>query len=146
MNSFSDLLAIDATIQVKIELIPRMDKDAPWCVLRINGDTLWNNRLANPWSCTVPLPLLDPLCLEISLREKVYQQHTETGIMIDKISIDGFDIIPRWTGKASYINDHDHVSPTSYLGFNGTWKLEIEEPFYRWRHRVLGYGWLLDPY
>lgn len=27
----------------------------------------------------------------------------------------------------------------------GMWRLTLDEPFYRWRHRVTGQGWLFKP-
>lgn len=27
----------------------------------------------------------------------------------------------------------------------GHWRITLHEPFYRWRHRVTGQGWLLEP-
>jgi hypothetical protein len=46
---------------------------------------------------------------------------------------------------ATYKNDQNVTQPTNYLGFNGTWNLKINEPFYRWRHNITGQGWLLEP-
>jgi len=45
----------------------------------------------------------------------------------DTVLIDGVEILPKY----------------SYMSNNGT--LEINEPFYRWYHRVSGQGWLLEP-
>lgn len=28
---------------------------------------------------------------------------------------------------------------------DGTWNMCLDEPFYHWRHRVTGQGWLLEP-
>lgn len=28
---------------------------------------------------------------------------------------------------------------------DGMWRISLHEPFYRWRHRVTGQGWLLEP-
>ena len=76
---------------------------------------------------------------------KQYDQYRETAVIIDQLAIDGFDIIPTWTQLATYHNDHDSRGPTAYLGFNGTWRLQIDRPFYQWRHAVTGLGWLLAP-
>jgi len=45
----------------------------------------------------------------------------------DTVTVDGIEILPTY----------------SYLATNG--KLVIDEPFYRWYHRVSGQGWLLVP-
>ena len=44
-----------------------------------------------------------------------------------KISVDGMDVI-----DFGYWN-------------HNTWIMKLDEPFYRWRHRVTGQGWLLEP-
>ena len=46
----------------------------------------------------------------------------------DTVTVDGVDILPKYV----------------YLAINGT--LAINEPFYRWYHRVSDQGWLLTPH
>jgi len=46
----------------------------------------------------------------------------------DTVTVDGVDILPKYV----------------YLAINGT--LVINEPFYRWYHRVSNQGWLLTPH
>jgi hypothetical protein len=46
----------------------------------------------------------------------------------DTVTVDGVDILPKYV----------------YLAINGT--LTINEPFYRWYHRVSNQGWLLTPH
>lgn len=37
--------------------------------------------------------------------------------------------------------------PITDFGYDsqGLWRITLHEPFYRWRHRVTGQGWLLAP-
>jgi hypothetical protein len=91
------------------------------------------------------VPLLDPIKIEIGMSNKKYNQNLETAVIIDSVCIDGFEITPNYTHLANYQNERNIDNPTSYLGFNGVWKLTIPEPFYRWQHRVTGQGWLLEP-
>ena len=46
----------------------------------------------------------------------------------DTVTVDGIDILPRY----------------QYLAINS--KFAINEPFYRWYHRVSDQGWLLTPH
>ena len=46
----------------------------------------------------------------------------------DTVTVDGVDILPKYV----------------YLAINDT--LAINEPFYRWYHRVSVQGWLLTPH
>jgi hypothetical protein len=46
----------------------------------------------------------------------------------DIVTVDSIDVLPKY----------------SYLAING--QLIIDEPFYRWYHRVSAQGWLLTPH
>lgn len=35
-----------------------------------------------------------------------------------------------------------YLSPHTYLGWNGTWRLEFSTPIFTWMHGVLGMGWI----
>jgi hypothetical protein len=93
----------------------------------------------------ISVDVLDHIDISIGMRDKIYSAEKETAILIDSIKIDGFEIVPSWTQLAEYINERNFTGPTSYLGFNGTWRLSIQEPFYQWKHRITGQGWLLHP-
>ena len=77
------------------------------------------------------------------MSDKDYSVEKETAILIDSVIIDGLEIIPNKTHLAYYFNERNIDSPTSYLGFNGTWRLQINEPFYLWQHRIIVQGLLL---
>jgi hypothetical protein len=59
--------------------------------------------------------------------------------------IEGFEIMPSQTHLATYRNERNITNPTSSLEFNGIWQIKIDEPFYNWRHRITGQGYLLEP-
>jgi hypothetical protein len=142
MNQFSDLLDIREHLLINLRLGVI---GTPLTHVRINGQTHCQSRLDRTWIRDIRLSLLDPVMIEIELREKNYSQSQETAILIESLSIDDFEIVPQWTQLASYANDHDFIGPTTYLGFNGVWRLDIPAPFYQWRHRTLNLGWLLEP-
>lgn len=145
MNHFLDLLDIDPKIDVRIILSPINENGDPVASVRINDNVLYQGPLSDILDKTLRVGLLDPIEIEIGLKDKNYSMDKETAIVIDQISIDKFDLIPDYTHLATYQNSHNEPGPTSYLGFNGVWKLSIPGPFYRWRHRVTGQGWLLEP-
>lgn len=144
MKNFLDLQDTDLEIKVSVQVTPILDGGAPWLSLVINDRCFFNDWLKQPVTAYSLISLLEPIDICITMKYKVYG-HKETAVMIDALQIDKFDLVPRWTHLARYDNDHDIQSPTSYLGFNGTWRLQIPEPFYRWRHKVTGQGWLLEP-
>jgi hypothetical protein len=142
MKNFLDLLATDPQLDLVISVIPVGVPDAE---IWINQDLLHQGHVSGTLDISVKLPLLSAFSISVKLKNKIYQSASETAIVLNRVSIDGFDIIPAWTHLACYTNDHHMDDPTSYLGFNGEWKLEIPEPFYQWRHKVTGQGWLLNP-
>jgi hypothetical protein len=145
MNNFSELLATDTDIEVAICVAPCCDNGAPICQIQINDNVLYDDLLISTQRLTYQANLLDPIKIQISMNGKIYSADQETGIKLDRVAIDGFDIVPKWTHLAQYQNDHSMTDPVGYLGYNGNWILDIKEPFYRWRHRVTGQGWLLEP-
>lgn len=133
MNNYLDLLDIDTDLRLSIDLSLVGNPDY---TIKINGhlvDTIIDYRL----------PLLEPMVIEIELRNKTYTHEYETAVIINDLSIDNVNIIPTYNHTVNYINDHDFKEPTNYLGFNGKWTLTIDCPFYHWLHQAQAQGWLL---
>lgn len=146
MKNFSDLLVTDSSIAVILRLQPIVTNDEPSCKVCINDTVLYDNNLSDHVELKLALNLHENISIAISIQNKKYSSEKETAIIIQDLLIDDFNVVPGWTHLAAYINDHHYNEPTSYLGFNGTWRLDIGGPFYAWRHRVTGQGWLLTPY
>ncbi len=146
MKTFSDLLATDHYITVRVTLKSIKHNGAPGATVRVNNMITEFIQLTETSVVTEYIDdLSDPIDIEISMCDKIYDEHKETAVIIDSISIDGFEIVPNWTHLAEYNSERGPQGPTSYLGFNGSWRLHIDQPFYQWRHRVTGQGWLLEP-
>lgn len=145
MKNFSELLATETVIPVSVAIEPITYNGDPHAWIVINGLTVYRNSLSFPISVTVDIPLLEPIDIEIGMSDKIYNEQAETAVIIKSICIDNFEIVPNYTQWAQYQNERDFNSPTSYLGFNGTWRLSTAEPFYQWHHRITGQGWLLEP-
>lgn len=145
MKNFSELLATDISISINVKIEPIVNNGEPTAWIIINQHTVYHNRLSSMISVTVDVPLLAPIDIEIGMSGKTHSKHAETAVIIQSICIDNFEIVPNYTQLACYQNEQNFDSPTSYLGFNGAWRLCIDEPFYRWHHRVTGQGWLLEP-
>ena len=142
MKNFSDLLATDLKLDLVMSVAP---VGMPDVEISINQNLMHQGLLQDTFTVDQQLPLRPGLIISVRLKNKIYGSGPDTAVVLKQISIDGFDIIPAWTQLAEYVNDHDNTDPTSYLGFNGEWKLEIPEPFYQWRHHITGQGWLLRP-
>ena len=134
MKTYSDLLDTSSELEIILSLNTIGDPDY---TVSLNGIS-FNDKKISYLS-----PLLDPVVLEIELKNKVYTLDYETAIVIESLTIDNIPVLPKFDYLATYINDHQYNDPTSYLGFNGKWKLSISKPFYHWLHEIKGQGWLL---
>jgi len=139
MNRYSDLTAIDTTVLVRIQLSPVGRAN---CWLRVNHDLIGYTALSDTIILDYRVGLLDTINICVELYNKDYGA-VETAIIIDNISVDNIDIIPKFDYLAQYNNDHNNDDPTSYLGFNGKCTLTIDRPFYQWLHQAQNQGWLI---
>jgi hypothetical protein len=90
--------------------------------LEVYGGLVGNNTFLKE------LPLTDPIRIKIIV-DRTHPQAIE----IIKLSIDGYEILPKYLNQAN--------PPTNYLDFTGTWIFEINN-FYSWHHNITGQGWI----
>ena len=140
MKTYSDLQDISPYLDISIKLRP---VGLPNIWVRVNHEVIGYTALSEPIILNYQVGLSDNINTSIELYNKDYNNITETAVIIDNIIVDNIDIIPRYDYLAEYINDHDFINPTNYLGFNGKWSLTINQPFYHWLHKHSGQGWLL---
>jgi hypothetical protein len=140
MKTYSDLQGIDTQLHLQLQLEP---VGSPTVLVSINGIQHNNSILTKPIMINRLLPLLDTINIEIILSDKHYTTEYETAVIIKQLSIDNIDITPKYDYLAEYTNDHHNNNPTSYLGFNGKWRLTFDRPFYHWLHQQSGQGWLI---
>jgi len=146
MKNFYDLPDTDQ-IKINLDLCvePMFAEAGPHCQIIINNVCLFDDRLMNEKTFETELGLLDSLTLSITLKNKNYKTSPSTAILVKSLKLDNFNLIPMWLKDVTYDNDHHYDKITTHLGFNGTWKLKIPEPFYLWKHKITGQGWLLHP-
>lgn len=139
MKNYSNLQAIETKLPVLLDLdiigTPEI------CV--IVGNHFAGGKLFQPVQIACDIDLLQCFTVEIKLQNKIYDCNHETAVIIKTLQIDGIDLVPRFDYLAEYVNDHGNNNPTSYLGFNGKWRLTFDRPFYQWLHQATGQGWLL---
>jgi len=141
MKTYSDLQAIDTRLHLHIELKP---VGTPDITVSVNNIADSYSGLNNIIQLDYHVDLLDIFNINIELHNKIYSLDNETAVIINRLSVDNVDIIPKYDYLAEYINDHANNNPTSYLGFNGKWTLTIDRPFYHWLHLHSGQGWLIS--
>jgi hypothetical protein len=141
MKNFYDLLDINTKTQIKIHLNPI---DLPCVSVNINDQNYFDEILSSRKIFSIEVDVLDPIDIRISLKDKDNNDPT-TSVDIESISIDGVLIIPKYSHLSTYTNDRNISLTATNLGYNGTWQLKIETPFYQWLHVVSDQGWLLNP-
>jgi len=146
MKNFYDLLDTDNTINVEIALSAIVDNGVPHAKVICNNIILFDSTLQNSVKLNIKLHVLDLVNLSVTMSNKVYNSALETAVLIDSISIDGIEVIPKFSYCSTYDNDHKQDIFTHYLGYNGTWSLNMDLPFYQWLHRQTAQGWLLQPH
>lgn len=142
MKNFSDLLATDLDLDLVLTAEPVGHPDVE---IWLNQQLIHQGPMSAPVTVSTQLPLLSGFSIMVKLKNKVYTSDSETAVMLTKLSVDRFDIIPQFTHLAKYANDHEFTEPTSYIGFNGEWRLEVTNPFYQWQHEITSQGWLFQP-
>jgi hypothetical protein len=141
MKTYSDLQAIDFQLCLQLELEPVGN---PEITVMINNQIYADTKLYKSVKIKTNLDLVELFFVEIELKNKTkLYPDQETAVQI-KLQIDGIDLLPRFDYLAKYVNDQDNNSPTSYLGYNGKWRLTFDRPFYQWLHQATGQGWLLS--
>jgi hypothetical protein len=140
MKNYLDLKDTDQQLRCSITLEPVGTPE----VLITVGHHCASNKLFKSININVHVDLLQPFCIEIQLKNKVYNADLETAVIIKSIQIDGIELVPRFNHLAYYTNDHDNNNPTNYLGFNGKWLLTFDRPFYQWLHQATDQGWLIS--
>jgi hypothetical protein len=145
MKNFLDLLDTKTEIVISIDLEPITHAGSPDIMLCVNRQEIYKGHLHHRWVNECRIDTRDAICVELSMSNKIYRSDLETAVIIRTLSCNGFDIVPELCHLATYTNDHHYDSPTCYLGFNGTWRLDTQRPFYEWRHEITNQGWLLYP-
>jgi len=140
MKTYSDLLDIDTRLHLQIRLEP---VGTPDIVVSVNNIIDDYPGLSNNIILDYHIDLLDLFSIDIELRNKHYNTEYETAVIIKRLSVDDIELIPKYDYLATYVNDHQNNNPTSYMGFNGKWRLTFDQPFYHWLHLHSGQGWLI---
>ena len=145
MKNFYELLDIKKKIDISLTIIPMIDTQFPRIKININENCLYNNFVKETITVEHRLELLENLDIKIQLYDQEHNKSKKIAATVKSLLIDLFEIIPQWTHLATYQNGQGATQPTDHLEFNSTWNLKINEPFYRWKHRITGQGWLLEP-
>lgn len=137
MNQFLNLQATDLVLVLELEPI-----GSPDIVVNLNG-VQNNTTLTDNIIYTRVIPLRESFFTSIELKNKDYNQSTETAVKIKKFTVDDIDML-QFNHAFTYTNDKNINSPTKYLGYNGKWTVSVDKPFYQWLHQITNQGMLIQ--
>jgi hypothetical protein len=142
MKNFLEALGTDPKLKVEISIRAIIDNGYP------DFNLFFNEKLIAHHNQT-QIHLIEyirydeKLSIKIKMFGKKYSALKESAIIVENISIDDINIIPTFSHYTVYNNDHNKPITTNYLGYNGDWSININEPFYHWYHSVTAQGILI---
>lgn len=149
MKNYLDLLDINNhLLDVCLKLQAITNNGVPQISVAINNDICYQGRLENSVVISKKIDLLNPVFIQLSMSDKIYDPNQETALIVKNININGHELTEYYNDCVPYIsyqNDQNVDYRGFYLGFNGVWCFELDRPFYQWWHVVSGQGWLLTP-
>lgn len=138
---------------VRIKLKPISDSRAPKCNITVGYVTKMRELDKEQWVEFLIYPdkgsNIDLIIEHHGKTDAEFKSGKELAILIEEIEINGVsDSKFLWQGKfypnyPSWEKDQGPLD-THYLGFNGSWKLNITIPAYTWIHKTLDLGWIYD--
>ena len=115
MKNFLEALDINKEIAVEVQLSPVSENGPPDILIKICDQIIHDGSLTQKKKIRICKDIKDPIIFEIKLRNKQYNKLKETACVIEKISIDGHEIIPIYQHLCVYENDHHKKISTNYL-------------------------------
>jgi hypothetical protein len=146
-------MATDYRVKLAVELTPVAGTTSPELLISVPGHTIRTVLLCPE---RFELEYMGPDgWIEIQMINKPStDQHT--AVVIDKIEFFGISD-PKFVWLGTYTPDypepwysqqHPVPPPTltnvTYMGWNGTWRLNFDIPVFSWIHRVKDLGWIYD--
>jgi hypothetical protein len=149
MNNYLDqLVTNNICLPVQLILEPIAHTGVPELSVAINHSNYYQGPVHDTVTINTTIPLLDPLSVILSMSGKIYSDVAETAIIVKSLKVDCIDLTNfdyQCVPCITYRNDQNINYQGFYLGFNGVWQFNIDQPFYRWLHTATGQGWLLEP-
>jgi hypothetical protein len=149
--------------QIKVHMIPVWHVEPPICVVRFSKDVFFKEEIKESKIYYYEEYL--PLGKHNITIEFLNKKNTDTidgkdkAIIIDKIVFNGIEskkflwegtyqpVYPEpWASQQKQAGKelNDIIKPSTYLGWNGLWKLNYCVPIYTWIHKLENHGWIYD--
>lgn len=151
---------MDTTYNTLIEVFlrPVYWAEPPTVLVGVN-QSLTECTLAEPTWFSYPMTLPEGnIQLSVKFFGKVNSDTTATqdkAVIVDEVKLNQI-ADPKFVWASTYTpnypepwaSEQTDLQPTltgaSYLGWNGTWTLDITVPVFTWIHRVRGLGWIYE--
>lgn len=154
----TDLMLLDC----RIYLTPKWFANIPSIAIRFDEEVVYTRDLVRPDVFSICRNLL-PGSYSLSIdffnktdKDTILEKNLDMAVVIDRIEFNKISN-PKfvWEGEYSPIYNPEWVKQqtvapaavlknTTYLGWNGTWKLNFTVPIFTWIHKTLDYGWIYD--
>jgi hypothetical protein len=144
MKNFLEALDINQTIKVRLSLKIIDDNGYPEFDLFLNNKSINHSNKKNI-DILKHVKYYDLISVKIKMFGKKYSAVNESAITVEELSVDDINVIPSFNHYIIYNNDHNKPITTNYLGYNGDWNFNINEPFYQWYHSATAQGILIRP-
>jgi hypothetical protein len=128
-----------------LRLDPVIDNGAPHVTVWVGDRLLLDAKLDKRITVRYFVELTSTFNISVTLSDKAYDENLETAIIIESLTLDGHELIPKFNHLTTYETSQAVGLTTNYLGYNGRWSLNIDRPFYQWWHHANNRGWLLIP-
>lgn len=138
-------------VKLAVTLTPKLTKTPPWVLVSVPGQMhrheLWETkRIELEFSASTAW-------LEIVFYNKPELDH-DMAVIVDQVEFFGISD-PRFVWAGTYAPKYpepwysqqiqkppDLLPQQSYMGWNGTWRLDFEVPVFTWIHRIQNLGWI----
>lgn len=138
-------------IKLAITLTPRLDKTVPNILIGVPGqvhrvELFETRRIELEFSAATGW-------VEVVFNNKS-DTDSITAVIVDKVEFFGVSD-PRFVWAGVYTPKYPEpwysqqtprppaqLPQQSYMGWNGTWRLDFEVPVFTWMHKILDWGWI----
>ena len=154
----TDLFLLDCQLQ----LTPVWFEKYPYITLTFGDKIVYTGRLVESavFAIRESLPAGN-YAIELTFNNKTdsdskLDQGLDMAVLIDRIEFNGMsDSRFIWEGEYRPIYNPEWVKQqqtapdtvlknATYLGWNGTWRLDFTVPIFTWIHKTLSFGWIYD--
>ena len=140
---------------IKVKIKPIWFDRKPTMAIGINGQREIITLAESQWfeynyTATSGTGYLEVELLGKTNRDTDVAGNRDTAVVIEEILLNNLSS-PKfaWAGVYTpnyplHVQGKEQLSPHTYLGWNGVWRLDYTVPIYTWIHQIENLGWIYD--